>query len=248
MFKRIHQKLGTAGFIIAIVALVAAVGGTALAAGGLTKQQEKQVTKIAKKYAGAPGKNGAPGAAGPVGPAGPAGAKGDTGAQGPQGVPGTPGAPGAPGTFSTGPLPTGQTLTGAWGTSGAGTSLASISFPISVSPAPKSIWALETNGFTFGVQLKDGSAEVIGPHPSPQTVEEAEEAQEAYEAVCPGTVSAPEAAGGFLCIYNGTKEGVVGTPLENSPQAEAANEFGLVVPFSPLSGAAWRGSWAVTAE
>ena len=32
MFDRIHQKLGTAGFVISIVALVAALGGGAYAA------------------------------------------------------------------------------------------------------------------------------------------------------------------------------------------------------------------------
>ena len=82
-FSRMHDKLGTAGLFVAIAALVAALAGTALAAGGLTKQQEKQVTKIAKKYAGKPG---AQGPQGPQGPAGPAGAKGDPGAQGAPGV------------------------------------------------------------------------------------------------------------------------------------------------------------------
>ncbi len=150
MFKRIHQKLGTAGFIIAIVALVAAVGGTALAAGGLTKQQEKQVTKIAKKYAG---KNGAPGATGPVGPAGPAGAKGDTGAQGPAGPqgPGGPGGPaGSPWTAG-GTLPSGSSETGAWSVGTPGTETlytSSISFGIPLSSAAPAVIMLkkeETN-------------------------------------------------------------------------------------------------------
>ncbi|MBA3867401.1 MAG: hypothetical protein H0X42_13840 [Solirubrobacterales bacterium] len=48
--SRIHQKLGTAGFIISIVALVAALGGGAYAAsGGLSGKQKKEVEKIAKK-------------------------------------------------------------------------------------------------------------------------------------------------------------------------------------------------------
>ena len=73
MFSRMHDKLGTAGLVVAIVALVFAMVGGAYAAGGLTKQQEKQVTKIAKKYAGKPG---AQGPQGPQGPAGLVGAKG----------------------------------------------------------------------------------------------------------------------------------------------------------------------------
>ena len=55
MIERIHQKLGTAGFVIAIVALIAALGGTALAAAKLNGTQKKEVEKIAKKYAGKPG-------------------------------------------------------------------------------------------------------------------------------------------------------------------------------------------------
>ena len=52
MLTRIHRKLGTAGFVISIVALVAALGGGAYAAsGGLTGKQKKEVEKIAKKYA-----------------------------------------------------------------------------------------------------------------------------------------------------------------------------------------------------
>jgi hypothetical protein len=122
MIHRIHQKLGTAGFLIAIVALVAALGGTALAAkGALTGKQKKEVTKIAKQYAGKPG---AAGAAGPTGAAGP---KGDTGAQGPvgkegpqgkegiqgkQGIQGIQGVPGTTGFTDT--LPSGKTETGVW--------------------------------------------------------------------------------------------------------------------------------------
>jgi hypothetical protein len=66
--RKVHEKLGTAGFIISIVALVAAMGGGAYAAsGGLTKKESKEVEKIAKKYAGKyagkPGADGADGAA-----------------------------------------------------------------------------------------------------------------------------------------------------------------------------------------
>jgi collagen triple helix repeat protein len=93
--RAIREPFGTAGLIVAMVALVAALGGTALAAkGALTGKQKKEVTAIAKKFAGKPG---------PAGPAGPAGAngangaKGDTGAKGDKGDPGAPGSPGSPG-------------------------------------------------------------------------------------------------------------------------------------------------------
>jgi hypothetical protein len=76
--RSIHQKLGTAGFVISIIALVAALGGSAFAAkGALTHKQKKEVKKIAqteaKKFAGKPG---------------PAGAKGDTGPKGDRGAKG----------------------------------------------------------------------------------------------------------------------------------------------------------------
>jgi hypothetical protein len=98
VISRIHQKLGTAGFIISIVALVAALGGGAYAAsGGLNGKQKKEVEKIAKKYAGKPGANGATGATGPAGPAGAAGAKGEAGAKGDKGETGNAGGAGTPG-------------------------------------------------------------------------------------------------------------------------------------------------------
>jgi hypothetical protein len=117
VFNRIHQKLGTAGFVISIVALVAALGGGAYAAkAGLTGKQKKEVENIAKKYAGKPG---SPGAAGSTGPAGAAGAKGDAGAAGTAGAAGAPGAPGTPGKEGSpwtagGVLPAGKTETGTW--------------------------------------------------------------------------------------------------------------------------------------
>lgn len=83
MFNRIHQKLGTAGFIISIVALVAALGGGAYAAsGGLNGKQKKEVEKIAKTYAGKPGANGTNGSNGAAGAKGDAGAAGSNGSNG----------------------------------------------------------------------------------------------------------------------------------------------------------------------
>jgi hypothetical protein len=95
MLSRLRNQFGTAGLTVGIVALVLAIGGTALAASGaLTGKQKKEVTKIAKRYAGKPG---APGATGPAGAAGPAGPKGDTGPKGDKGDTGSQGNPGTPG-------------------------------------------------------------------------------------------------------------------------------------------------------
>jgi hypothetical protein len=128
MLKRLHDKLGTAGLVVAVVALVAAVTGTAFAAGGLTKKQEKQVVKIAKKYAGKPGPQGPKGDAGPTGAAGPAG---PAGAQGPKGDTGSQGPEGPPGPTET-VLPPGKTMTGVWSFRGKGETeyWVNISFPL----------------------------------------------------------------------------------------------------------------------
>lgn len=82
--RAIREPFGTAGLIIACVALIAALGGTALAAAKLNSTQKKEVEKIAKKVS-------KPGPAGATGPAGPAGAKGDNGAAGANGTNGTAG-------------------------------------------------------------------------------------------------------------------------------------------------------------
>ncbi len=92
----IREPFGTAGLIIACVALVAALGGTAFAAAKLNSTQKKEVEKIAKKYAGKPG---APGAAGTAGTNGTNGKDGAPGAQGIQGVAGTDGTNGSNASF-----------------------------------------------------------------------------------------------------------------------------------------------------
>lgn len=270
MISRIHSKLGTAGFIVAIVALVAALSGAAIAASGLNSTQKKEVKKIAKQFAGKDGAPGAPGTAGPAGPAGPKGDKGDKGdqgiqgEQGKQGIQGKQGEPGKNGTFSTEPLPAGQSLTGIWSVTGnAHVSPAAISFPIRVSPAPKAILQSEFAGSPIGVEQKDGSVAVFGPWPCTEgtgcivdpAIEESEwferlaESSKAWKDVCEGNSAAPKADPGFLCIY--VKDGSNQTEALNSPttaeKSEAAHEFGITVPYTFTAGGGYvRGSWAVT--
>src|SRR3954469_5627200 len=96
LYRRFNDRFGTAGVVLGVIALILALGGTALAAkGALTGKQKKEVEKIAKKYAGKPG---APGAQGPAGPQGPAGANGKDGAKGDKGDSGTNGTNGTEGT------------------------------------------------------------------------------------------------------------------------------------------------------
>jgi hypothetical protein len=136
MIHRIRTQLGSAGLAVAIVALVVALAGTALAAKQVfTKQQEKQIVKIAKKYAG---KDGAPGAAGPQGAAG---AKGDTGAPGPEGPRGPEGPQGEPGeTGFTETLPSKESLYGHWAVGlESGIAVTSVSFGIPLASAPTAV-------------------------------------------------------------------------------------------------------------
>lgn len=100
MIRGFREQVGIAGLVVAVVALVVALGGGAYAASGaLTGKQKKEVEKIAKKVGGQPG---AAGPKGDTGPAGPAGANGDKGAAGQNGSSGTNGAPGSPGASVTG--------------------------------------------------------------------------------------------------------------------------------------------------
>lgn len=81
--RAIREPFGTAGLIVACVALIAALGGTALAAkGALTGKQKKEVEKIAKKFAGKPGAPGVQGSAGANGKDGANGSNGTNGANG----------------------------------------------------------------------------------------------------------------------------------------------------------------------
>lgn len=99
MYLELHRRLGTAGFIVAIVALIVALGGGAYAA-SQASTQKKKVVKV-KGPRGPKGARGPAGPAGPVGPVGPAGPKGDTGSQGPAGP-----------LLET--LPSGKSMTGVW--------------------------------------------------------------------------------------------------------------------------------------
>jgi len=83
MYRRFHDRFGTAGVVLGVIALILALGGTALAAkGALTGKQKKEVEKIAKKYAGKPGAPGANGKDGTNGTNGKDGTNGTNGADG----------------------------------------------------------------------------------------------------------------------------------------------------------------------
>jgi collagen type I/II/III/V/XI/XXIV/XXVII alpha len=236
MLQGIHQKLGTAGFIIAIVALVVALGGGAYAAsGGLSGKQKKEVEKIAQKYAGKPGKNGATGAAGP---AGAAGGKGDAGAKGDQGVAGNPGSPGEPGKEGkqgkegrsgfTETLPAGKTETGSWavGETAVGDTsnvFAPISFAI---PLAAGLGAAQVHYVATGETAPAGCTG--------------------------GTSEIPTAEPGNLCIYATSNPFLGFLAIDKSGAsgagAEGASPTGAVLAFSGVEESAAYGTFAVTEE
>lgn len=240
MISRIHNKLGTAGLVVAIVALVVALTGTAFAAkGALTGKQKKEVEKIAKKYAGKPG---ATGPQGPAGPAGAAGPKGDTGAEGPQGkegkqgiqgVPGTPGTPGPPGEdgacSESNPeciLPEGATETGMWALGNDdGSSIVPMSFNLPLAEAPTAV----------NYVAADGKEVIEGlEHVTPVN--------------CLGSVEEPTAPEGEVCVYAATEALESGFP-GYIPGSTFGGMFrsGATFFFAMKSGEdrAW-GTWAVT--
>lgn len=221
MLSRIHNKLGTAGLIVAVVALIAALGGAAYAASDnhLSGGEKKEAIKIAKKYAGKPG---ATGPTGPQGPAGPAGAKGDTGVAGetgPQGPTGKTGPEGPEGVCSTSNcvLPTGVTETGTY--------LAPGAFEKFEGPTKPT----ETN-ISFNIPLSQAPElhyRPVGAEPTPE---------------CPGTSEEPKAEPGQLCLY-ATGEAHYAFAGAN------ARETGAFVLFAHLeSEGVAAGVWAVTGK
>lgn len=221
MLKRIHNKLGPAGLVVAVVALVAAVGGTAFAAGGLNATQKKEVKKIAKKFAGKPGPKGDPGSPGAQGSKGDQGPKGDAGPKGDTGERGPRGEIGPAGPTET-ILPPGETEIGTWSYFGNGQEFAypSISFPLRVEPAPVGPFLVEPG--------KEGGSEAI--------VEG-----------CPGTDEDPEADPGHFCVYAtnflGNAFHFLAGQIKPDPSAGAVLEF-FMEPGELNAG--W-GTWAVTA-
>lgn len=155
MYRRFHDRFGTAGLVVAVVALIAALAGTAIAAGGLTAKQKKEVTKIAKKYAGKQGP------AGPTGPQGPPGANGTNGATGPQGPQGLQGEGGEDGACSASEpecvLPPGATETGTW--AGIGESLIPLPFPLSLPAALPAAQTHKTGDADFAANCPGSSTE-----------------------------------------------------------------------------------------
>jgi len=236
MFSRLHNKLGTAGLAVAVIALVAALCGAAFAAGGLSKQQENRVKQLIKKN-GKPGKTGATGAQGPKGDPG---AKGDTGPKGDAGAQGTPGKDGNDGNdgvdgFCSEPepecvMPSGATITGTYAANSAGRTETdkayfSISFPLRIPSL-----------------LVDPPAHIKIVRPGRPEEESLEE--------CPGSTTSPEAKAGYLCVYEIERQNAKGIIESVGINQNYDPSSGVILFFEPVTeGESVHafGTWAVTA-
>jgi hypothetical protein len=264
MFSKLRERFGTAGLIVAIVALVLALTGGAFAAtGGLNAKQKKEVKKIAKGFqgtgpagptgpagtngkdgtsgekgaTGAEGPKGATGATGPTGATGATGPTGATGATGPTGATGATGATGSPWTAG-GTLPSSATETGSWGGR----------FNFTEEPEPGVKKGKFDTAVSFNIPLAAELAStnvkaisktgVVGP--------------ECDNGVgIAASVTNPEADPGFLCVFVGLDEGAVGkTPAMSKPSSglNGTNTTGVILSRGGgLTGELFTGTWAVTA-
>jgi hypothetical protein len=267
MFGAVRRRFNATGFV-AVLALVFAMSGGAYAASRYvitsTRQISPKVLKALQGKAGAAGANGEAGAVGPSGPAGPQGARGETGAAGPQGPAGPAGKNGANGTDGTTgftkTLPEEATETGTWSISASpgpiGYRFASLSFPI---PLAEPLGASQVHF------INAAGKEVIvatGLY------------EESASAHCPGTVAAPAAQPGNLCVYEAFAVGVeekaashasvthfgdIFSPTEEPGKPGSPKEFGgefgaakggagLMFGGEGTEGSLGYGTWAVTAE
>jgi Collagen triple helix repeat (20 copies) len=258
--KRMHLSPAT---VIASLALVFAMSGGAYAANRYlitsTKQISPKVLKSLKGANGAAGANGAIGAAGPQGPGGAAGAKGENGAaggqgpQGPKGETGPKGENGKEGTFGGENLPSGKTLQGEWSLVGQASGAfqligSSVSFALPLGAAPTVHYITSIGERVFNETTK--------------------KTEEVSSTACLGSVSAPSANPGNLCIYANEEKNTeteiaafnIAPPLicawevsclpGGAKQGRVGSPYGFgIETFSHEEGqVSVNGTWAVTAE
>lgn len=260
MVSRFRDKLGAAGLVVAVVALVAALAGGAYAASGaLTGKQKKEVATIAKKYAGKRGPKGA------TGPAGLAGTPGAAGIPGAEGKPGPAGAAGA----------AGKSVTLGAETPGVNCAEGGTKVEVEGTPASKRYICNGQEGspWTAGGTLPAGETETgswgdftltagvsassisfpipLAEDPEVVAIKEGQAGVE-QAAKCPGfdTEGTPQAAAGVLCIYASNEEGgnVSNYFDPSKKEAQGASPAGVVLLLETNGTGPVFGSWAVTAE
>jgi hypothetical protein len=220
--KRIFGRRPSPSLVISIAALVIACVGTAYAANLITSADIKNGT-IKKKDLSASAKKSL---RGPKGDKGDPGEKGDPGDQGPPG----------PSGLSGGTIPSGTTVTGAWGgryiaaLAGNQTNsyLLTYSFPL---PAPVRLTDSQ-------VQFGAGTAGPVGD----------------ADPACSGSVASPTAPAGMVCIYsqdsardNSTLTGFKLSAAQATTDADAYGFTVRIVNVSTPGTMRAEGTWAYTA-
>lgn len=258
MLTKLREPFGKAGLIVAIVALIAALGGGAYAASGaLTGKQKKEVEKIAKKYAGKPGANGANGAPG---------APGANGTNGTNGAPGGAGEPGK--SVEEIPISAGPGELACHEQGGAEYLLQGATEGTEICNGKEgSPWALgglpegatETGVWTF--HASEASAEegtrVFVPIsfsvPLSQKITGAANVHfvgpNGDGTICKGKVTEPTAPNGMLCVYRNEVSGAnfVAVRELNAEEANEVDVAGAYLVFNGVTNESYgRGSYAVT--
>ena len=221
--------------MIAILGLFAALTGSAVAIKQITSSEIKNRT-IKLKDISAKARSALEGTAGEQGPQGERGPQGPQGLEGPQGAEGPPG----PSGLSGGSIPSGTTVTGAWGgrylNALAGNQTSSYLLPYSF-PLPAPI-ALTDANVNFGAT----TAAPVGD----------------ADPACAGSAAAPTAPSGKVCIYvNSTTRDnstLTGFKLTAAGGATNADRYGFEVRMVNINeggtnGGTMRaeGTWAYTA-
>jgi|SRR6476469_154974 len=275
MFSTLRTRFGIPG-VISVIALVFAMFGGAYAASNSSGGGKATASKAKKGPRGPKGPKGDTGPAGLAGPQGPAGAKGDAG---PKGDAGTPGANGLSVTNTT-VLTSSATCNHLGGTEfkvGPGSPTTACNGKEGEEGPEGSPWtvngtlpegATETGLWTFGSTVGEPEGvrapisfpiPLTAPIPTAnvhyisQTGEEkTSPTQEVPSTICQGTVSAPTAPPGHLCVYERSMSGgstiVYNESILNLENSSGTSTMGaqLLVLFPPAE-TVGIGSWAVTA-
>ncbi len=270
MFSTLRNRFGIPG-VISVIALVFAMFGGAYAASNTSGGGKATASAKAKQgprgktgKTGPAGPAGAQGPAGPAGPAGAPGAAGEEGATGPTGKTGPAGANGVDGaTGATGPegspwtvggtLPAGETETGTWGM---GTVSAAAIVPFNPVYVPIS-FSIPLAAPFDNAGCAEADRDPCQAHYIRANGKEFDEFlhELVTSSKCTGSVAAPSALPGNLCIYAGFEEKTdnvfntqITVPSSELVSSAGAGKSGALLLVTPAEGGAHSlGTWAVTA-